>query len=423
MKSRHLFSFIWCMIIIIYAPFLSADTNKNLEGPEILTSDLTRKQQLESPELEANFVIYDDDKIVEVKINGKAQKFEPANTIAIDQVFTFQKGENLITVTATDEQGNQNTRSYLVVFGEELVDDALASEEDQKEKKLAWKIMGSIQLKNDSNPNNDIGLPIDTGDMTISGQIDDDKQADTQTAADIMAILMYGKWQAYVGYVQSSYSQSLYEDLAATIFIAGASYMPKASQDGLNAKFTLLNINMGGDPFALYNIFNIGYQFGRKDEGGTTRHLWAFMYNYKTFSDSALDVGNSTILQWEYTNMDVDNLDFFKSLITFGTGNDGDEESKFSIMTMDHDWANKWRSGFLMGIGYGLQYKQFPNQKPLTTELGSTRIDLPIRFSFDLGWEFNPDWALKYQYEYTLNISLKIPYYKTVNGLQLRGSF
>ena len=426
MKLKHLLCGVWFIIVSIPVPYAQGETRINQDAPKVLTADLVRRQHVESSELDVSFVIYDDDNIVKVQINGETQNFEPANTITIDKLLTFKKGKNLITVVATDEQGNQNIINYLVEFGrkKETAETGSGSEFELAGKKVKWKILGDIQYNSDSNPNNDLGLPIDTGDTVIEGQIPDSKQSDTQLALNLLAVFTLDKWKAFGGYSQSTYSKSIYESLNSRVIVTGASYGPKPDQDGLDARYAFLNVNMGGESYAQFHMFDLGYQFGREDkEDGTTRHLWGFLYNHKVFSSSSLDTGNSMILKWEYTNLDIEKQDFFRSLMTYGTGSDGSEASKYSVMTMDYDWSNKWNSGFLQGIGLGMHYKEFPNQKAILTDFGDTRIDVPFRFSLDLGWEFNSDWSVKYKYEYRINISTKSPSYKTVNGLQLNGGF
>jgi len=417
------------LIITILGAFpvssLFAQDDENEAAPNILTTDLVRRQQVDSSQLEVSFVIYDDDTISEVIINGEAQSFEPATTLNIEKVFNFIGGKNIITVKAVDENGNERTRNYLVAYGVDLA--SLEEEEQPAEAKaegFKWKIIGGIQLNSDSNPSNDLSLPVAIEDYEISGQIDDDEQADTQTAVNLMGIFSYGKIKGVLGYAQSTYSQDIYENLNSAVMIVGASYVPQPNENGFDGRYTLMDIKLGSEAYAQYHVFKIGYQFGRSDkEDGTTRHLWGVLYNHKIFAASGLDTGNITLFRWEYTNVDADNLDFFKSVIALGSGSDGTEESEYSGFAMDFDWSNKWESGFLQGVGFGLHYKNFPNDEPLISDLGDARTDIPIRFTFSLGWAFNPNWSLQYQYDYKVNISTKKPSQRTINGLQLRGGF
>lgn len=395
---------------------------ENKAAPEILTTDLTRRQRVEASQMEASFVIYDEDVVAEVTINGEKQQFIKANTLTINKRLSFQQGLNKVVVEATDEKGNKRSKIYLVAYGVDLAPEAGAAAKESDA--VTWKILGNIQYNNDTNPNNDLGLPIDTGDITVEGQIADDEQADVQTAANLLGIVTLGKITGMVGYSQSSYSKEIYESLNSKVMLAGVSYGPKPSERGFAGRYILLDINLGDEAFAQYHILNAGYQFGRQDtKEGTTRNLFGIVYNYKAFADSDLDAGSTMLLNWEYTNLDTDKLDYFKSVIAFGSGNDGSDATEFSAFMMDFDWSNKWPSGFLQGTGFGMHYKDYPNQEPLTSDLGANRIDVPIRFSFNLGWAFNSDWSLKFKYDYKVNVSTKNPSYKTITGLQLNGGF
>ncbi len=404
----------------IFCTPVLAQEKENKEAPEILTTDLTRRQKVDASQLDVSFVIFDDDAIAEVIIDGEKQKFIKANTLTIDKKLIFKKGLNTVVVTATDEKGNKRTNKYQVAFGVEL--DALPEPKDTGG--MNWKILGSVRYNHDTNPNNDLGLPVDTGDVSVEGQIDDDEQADTQTAASLMVILNWGQLAGFAGYLQSNYSKEIYEPLNSKILMAGLSYAPKANKKGLTGRYMFLDINRNDEDYAQFHIISAGLQIGRSDTvDGTTKHWLGGIYNHKEFADSAKEAGNTALFNWEYTNLDAEKLDFFKSVLAYGSGNDGTVRSEFTTATMDFDWANKWESGFLQGTGFGIHYKEYPNQKPLSTDLGETRVDVPLRFSFHLGWEFTPIWLIKLNYDYKVNVSTKSPSYRTVTGVQLNGGF
>lgn len=404
---------------IISTPLL-AQEEENKEAPEILTTDLTRRQKVDASQLNVSFVIFDDDVIAEVIIDGEKQKFIKANTLTINKRFIFRRGINEILVTAIDEKGNQRTNKYQVAFGVDLEE----LEEPSDSTGFAWKILGNVRYNHDTNPNNDLGLPVDIEDVSVEGQIADDEQADTQTAASLMAVVTWGRLAGFAGYLQSNYTKEIYEPLNSQIILAGLSYAPKASEKGLTGRYMFLDINRDDENYAQFHILTAGLQIGRFDnEDGTTKHWLGVLYNHKEFADSNLDAGNTSLFKWEYSNLDAEKLDFFKSVIAYGTGNDGSERTEYTTATMDFDWSNKWESGFLQGTGFGIHAKEYPNQQPLSSDLGDSRIDIPIRFSFHLGWAFTPIWSLKLNYEYKVNVSTKNPSYRTVTGVQLAGGF
>ena len=426
-KETNLKTYLSVLLCIVFSGYVFcipafAQQSGSEDAPQILTTDLIERQKAESSQLDANFVIYDDDVIKEVTINGQKIEFIEANTLSIDHQFLLKQGTNTITVEAVDKEGNKRTSRYLVAFGVEL--EPVGGKKADDSGGFGWKIIGNVRYNSDSNPNNDLGVPIDTGDVTIEGQIADDEQADTQTAANLLAIFNWGGLKVLGGVSQSTYAQELYESLNSQVILAGLGYEPKASEKGFLGRFMWLSINLGGEAYAQYNILTAGYQIGRHDkEDGTTRHLLGVVYNYKIFADTDLEAGNSAVFKWEYTNLDAENLDYFKSVLAYGSGNNGTENSEYSGYFMDFDWANKWESGFLQGTGFGMHYKEYPNQEPLVSGAGNNRIDVPIRFSTHLGWAFSDYWSLKFNYDYKINVSTKNPSYKTVTGVQLNGGF
>ncbi len=93
----------------------SQEKTENKDAPQILTSDLFRKQVIKTDKLSVSFVFLDSDNIVEITINGQLEKFEPDNAIVVNKVFEIAEIEVVITVIATDEAGNKREKSYFVI--------------------------------------------------------------------------------------------------------------------------------------------------------------------------------------------------------------------------------------------------------------------------------------------------------------------
>ena len=74
------------------------------ESPQILTTDLKRRQTSNEVQLPVSWVIYDDDLIQEILINGKPVKFAKSQTVVINRLLNLKPGKNLISVTATDSE-------------------------------------------------------------------------------------------------------------------------------------------------------------------------------------------------------------------------------------------------------------------------------------------------------------------------------
>ena len=131
------------------------------------------------------------------------------------------------------------------------------------------------------------------------------------------------------------------------------------------------------------------------------------------------------VWKWEYNSLDAEKLDNFRSLIAYGSGNDGTDISKNTYYGLDLDWENRWESGFKWDLGFGIKHINYENEAPLSSEtgLGSVRVDLPFRFSNAFGLQFTDNWYAKYTYDYTLNLSNKNIYVRTIQGISVAGAF
>lgn len=101
------------------------------------------------------------------------------------------------------------------------------------------------------------------------------------------------------------------------------------------------------------------------------------------------------------------------------------QSAEQSFISSDLDWKNQWENGILYDIGFGIAVRRYPNQISLITKtpLGEKRLDLPLRFSTTLGWKFREGWSARYHYRYRLNLSNKVPSLRSIQGIELQGSF
>lgn len=99
-------------------------------APQILTSDLFRRQFVRTEKIQASFIFLDSDKIVEIKINGEVQPIEPDNAVVLAKEFLVDNIEILIEVSATDEAGNTREKSYLVIREEPPIPSRPVSPDD-----------------------------------------------------------------------------------------------------------------------------------------------------------------------------------------------------------------------------------------------------------------------------------------------------
>ncbi|MBF0351260.1 MAG: hypothetical protein HQM11_09505 [SAR324 cluster bacterium] len=426
----------FCMLMLVTLPGISAWAQSNPDAPQIATTDLLRRQKSSTEILNVSFVIYDTDKVSQVLVNEQPVSFQPAETVVVNQSIKLSQGKNLIQIVAVDEAGNQREKRYLVSYKD---DKELTQEEEKQlglleedtgsdkkdEKKLNWMVVVGAKYETDTNPSNDVGLPVKIGDIELTGVIDDAEQEDIRTSLNAMVLFMYDKWTAFVGASNSSYTKSIYESLSSTALILGAGMTPTPTENGMVFNYLFLDINLGGENYGQNHGFDVGYQFGHANKKeDVSRHILSLGYTLKLLASNEADTGSEQKLKYEYNNIDKEQLDSHKTVFSYGLNSDGTSESEYSFLTFDFDWFNKWEMGLLFDIGFGMHYRNYPNVTPLSAELlGDTRTDVPIRLSTALGWQFLPAWSVKYGYNYKINVSNKSLYQKTVHGLSIDGSF
>ena len=402
----------------------TASGQENELAPQILTSDLIRTQTVEEQTKEVSFVIVDSDNIVEVSIDGEPQVFEPNSTVVIDKTFTFKKGKSIITVVAVDEKGNKQEKTYLVGF--QVTEDPAMVKAEKKADKLFWKVQVGMDYEIDDNPTLDFSSPIDVEGLDIQGVVPDNEQPDNRQSVKATLILGLGKIIGIAGINQTTYAKSENEFLNSLAVYLGAGYrITLDNTRSLLLNFLFLDINVGTGDYSQNQIFSPAFQSSYKDSDGFYRHLFGLDYTIKSFADSNLSAGNQMVWKWEYNSLDAERLDNFKSLIAYGSGNDGTDISKNTYYGIDLDWENRWESGFKWDLGFGLKYINYENEPPLSSEagLGSVRVDLPFRFSNAFGLQFTDNWYAKFTYDYTLNLSNKNIYVRTIQGISVAGAF
>jgi hypothetical protein len=392
-------------------------------APQILTSDLIRKQVVYEPTQTVSFVFVDDDIIERIEINGEAQEFESASTIAITKKYTFQAGRTVITVIAADEKGNERTKQFLV--GYNLKDDKQFSEE-KAEPEIKWMVNVKASYEDDDNPTQDLSTPVKLGDLEISGVIPDEEQPDTRITLGATAVVIVDTMYAFAGVEQTNYSKSENDFLNSRALFLGAGLSMAMSDDSAFVmSYMLLDINVGGEDFSQNHVFSPGLLFESKDSDGSYKDLIAIDYTIKDFADSQFENGSEIVLKWTYESFDPEKQDKYYRIFAYGTVNDGTEISEYTFWQMDFDWFNKWDSGLLFDIGTGFQYRTYENDIPLSedTPLGTKRVDIPFRFSAGLGWAFNDQWKAMYNHKYETNLSNKVPYVRNIHGLTVNGQF
>ncbi len=400
-----------------------SEQTQNDEAPQILTSDLVRKQVVEESTLDVSFVIVDDDNIETVLIDGVSHEFETGNTISISKQFIFQPGKTLITVEAIDEAGNRGEKSFLVGYGEEG-EQALDDPEKEKDSPFKLTIQAGLSLEADSNPTNDISSPIKIGDLDLQGVISDSEQPDNKKSINVVAALSSGSLSGYVGLTKSDYDKSTNASLnTQTLFVGGNYTLTQSKTFSIPISLMIVDINAGDNDFSQNISIGPGLRFNSEDSDGFYVHNLGVDITTISYADSSKSAGSQSSIYWDYNSLDKEKLDNFRFLLTTGTAATGSKESENSYIGFDMDWTNQWESGFKWDMGFGLAKLDYDNDVPLTKELGETRLDLLIRASNDLGWAFSPEWNLVFNYRYLFNLSNKTPYVRIVTGLTINGAF
>ena len=390
-------------------------------SPQIMTSDLSRKQIIKTDTKVVSFVFADDDKITEIEINGISQSFEAADTVVLTKKFRFKPGKTLIEVVARDEAGNTRQKSYLVGYQ----DDSVADEKSDKKSDFFFKVKFGLTYELDDNPTNDFSTPVKIEGLDVQGVVDDDEQPDYRTVVNATVLMGTETLSGFVGGVNTEYQKSENDFLNSQAVYAGLGLNLKMDGDTsfvMNYIFT--DVNVAEKDFSQAHTLSPGFLFRSSDNDGFYKHLLAVSYTATDFADETKNDDPSSGLKWEYNSLDKEKQDNFRFLAAVGTSTSGTEESEVSYKNMDFDWENLWDSDFKWDLGFGIQHREFKNEEPLTKEfLGDTRVDLPLRFSTAMGVQFNPDWKLLYKYRYVFNLSNKSVYVRTIHGLTLNGGF
>lgn len=393
------------------------------EAPQVLTSDLALKQEIETSRITVNFVIVDDDNITKVKIDGEEQKIIPGDTVLITKEFVFTKGRHIIRVVVEDEEGNKRERSYLVAYGVPLE----LTAEEEKDEGIKFGFVFDVRYEVDDNPTQDLSLPFTIDEIgEVEGVIDDSEQEDNRTVLKALVTAAVGNSYGYAGFVDTHYEKKVNKLLnSRALFLGGTQKFGERLQWILGG--TLTDVDLGGKDYALQFTVSPGYQTrGRdsEDEESFTI-LYGLNVTSKSFADGTREDGIESEIKRAYSSVDNDKLDTYKSLLSLGTRTEGTPESEFTFFRSDFDWANKWNSGVKWDIGFGYQYRDYSNDKDVITDdslFGDTRVDHVLHFTTGVGMDFG-QLALMFNYRYVTDLSNDSPYVRQIYGLSLQGAF
>lgn len=378
--------------------------------PQILTSDLPNKLQAQSEAVDVTWVFVDTDTITEVKINGEVQPITPADTVVVNKTIAVDRDQVAVVVEATDEAGNTRTKSYLIY------------RPGYDPEAARYFVVVEARYEVDDNPSNDLSSPVSLSGVDVQGVVPDDEQEDMRMGLNATVGANWKNWNALGGVSLVRYGKSENARLESDIFYVGGGY---TMDNGLFLKYLFADINLGEFDYAQEHTVTPGYQTQAIDEDGTTRHRFAVDLKLRQFARSEQDDITTQRAAWTYFNLDPEGLDSFRSVVSLGSSGEGFDESEYTFVAGNFDWKNRWDSGLLFNIGFGLEYRDYANDEPLSkdTPLGDTRVDTLWRFSAAPGWRFSDSISTLFNYRYVTDISNKAPYVRQVYGLVVRGVF
>ena len=418
MKFNILRGLLLAVFLVGAAPavYAQADEEGANYAPQILTSDLAQETPITVDRLSVYFVIVDSDTIIEVTIDGEPQDFVPGDTVLISKEFFFEDDRTTIRVTATDEKGNTRAKTFLV-----LKPSARAAPT-----RLTWTLSFGVGFDIDTNPSNDLSSPIDLEGVKIEGVVPDDEQEDTRTNLKAIISLRFGSLDAYLGTQQQTYTKAVNERFNTQVNFVGVGYRSgEGKASGFILRYAFTDIQLGTFDYAVLNTISPGYESFSEDADDDLRNVFKLDITAKDFAKESQTDTTLFALKWAHKSTDKKDNDVFRSLIAYGTGDEGLEETEHQFIGLDFDWELRARSGLRVDIGFGWTYRNFPNDEPLTTDtpLGDTRVDNLLRFSLGPGWEFGAGWRAHLGYRYLFNLSNKAPYVRQIYGLNVDGAF
>lgn len=384
------------------------------DAPQVLSTELSESQVVTEPKLTATFVIVGAHPIRQIYINGEAQTFTAGDTVQITKDFEFTARQTVITVRVEDENSNMVERRYVVYFGAAPVE-------------TRWSVRGSGELRYevDENPTNDVGLPFTVSGIDVKGVIPASQRPDNRSTASLNLIGTRGPASIFGGGLSQQYDKSINKGLNTTLAYGGAGYRLRLSDaSDFVANYIYSSLNVGSQDYATLNTLSGGYEYRSQDARFNRRHLFEADITAKDFKSSSQTDGSVGLLKWDYMRTAPATLDSYTSLLQLGNATEGDKASDYNFLGGDWDWRNIWGGGFRWDIGFGYQYRDFPNdKKPITTALGPERVDHLFRVSTGLGWQWMPQWSAMFNYRYLTDLSNKSPYVRPIYGLSVTGGF
>ena len=84
-------------------------------GPQILTSDLLARQEVNTERITVNWAVIGNAPIRSILINGEPEDFKPSDTVTVSREVLLRKAQTLLTVVAIDTRNEKRERDYVIV--------------------------------------------------------------------------------------------------------------------------------------------------------------------------------------------------------------------------------------------------------------------------------------------------------------------
>jgi hypothetical protein len=402
-------------VLLAASAWAQSKADEEAEGaPQILTSDLAQEQEVREERMTVNFVIVGSAPITRVLINGEPQALVEGDTALVSKELRFESAVNTVRVSATDSAGRTREKVFVVRRG-----GAAAAE-------VVTNFSLEARYEVDGNPTNDLSSPVPIQGLTLQGVVKDSEQADTRATVRGSGSVSQGRWTGFGGALTQTYTKEVNKGLALQmVYLGGSARFQMTGASDFLLSYIFTNLGVGGHDYVNIHTVTPLVEFRSEDRDGAYRHQLAMDLSYKDFAQADQKAGADYALRWNYRSLDAERQDSFESVTAYGTNTEGKEVTDFTYIGWDADWKNRWDVGLRFDAGFGLQMRNFAQDKqPLTKQLyGDTRVDSLIRASTAIGWGFLGTWSAMLNYRYLADISNKAPYVRPIYGLIVGGAF
>ncbi len=235
-----------------------------LTPPRILSSELAERTEVLRGELLVDFVVVDDDKITELKINGKEQEIVPGRIVSVTKLFNFKRRKTTVKVIATDEKGNVSKKIFIIR--------TIKTETLQKGRGSQRFFSLGFDQEKDSNP------------TTV-----DDQTASTEANRTVTSIVFgqnFSLGQMFFSGQSTSYAKEEFNTYNVDAYVIGLSSTFRKTSPQLRFTFSLGDVDVGEKDYYVSNSYTLAGGVGRYLLGGQGAGA-DINLNQKKFADTS----------------------------------------------------------------------------------------------------------------------------------------